>query len=122
MISSLILLTIYSNGMIVFQISIFFKVSLKRGFDWSNSGGFFWTSAINFSAVSSAILNARALKIKMDSDWPSVFYHSTAGRKKNILKVIPMISFLYIVIIVIMVCYSFIFRTIFRTISLLLSL
>jgi len=34
----------------------------------------------------------------MDSDWLSAFYHSTAGRKKKkiVLKVIPMISFLYI--------------------------
>jgi len=63
------------------HISIFFKVSLKRGVDLSNSGGFFWTSVINFSTMLSEILNARDLKIRMDSDWLSVFYHSTAGKK-----------------------------------------
>ena len=37
---------------------------LEKGLDLSNSGGLIWNSAVNFSAMSSAILNVQALKLE----------------------------------------------------------
>lgn len=51
--------------------------------------------------VSAAVLSSVALNIRawMDSDWLSMFCRPSTG-KKIVLKVIPMISFLCVVIVI----------------------
>ncbi len=75
------------------------------------------------SASLSAALNSRARDSRIDYDWLSIFL-SFISWKKIILKMIPMISFLcaFIIIAVVWTLLFFNIETIFRTISLSLSL
>ncbi len=75
------------------------------------------------SASASVALNSQAGYSRMDSDWLSMSV-SFISWKKIVLKVIPTISFLcaFIVIVVVWTLLFFNIGTIFRTLSLSLSL
>ncbi len=83
-----------------YKMTAFFQMYLQEKNIVLYSGQY--CSLFILSARTFFALNSRAHYSRMDSDWVSMSYHSSAG-KKIILKVIPTISFLCAFIVIAMV-------------------